>query len=200
MTTESLLISLENNFIQINNTLCNAVCYLINEQMWFRSVWLNILIQICMEYSLKVIKYSPCPGYAIPCHAYAGIWQALTRQACLSVLSHRPCREGLVQHLHIWMLGKVIQPTKVTNEFLQLLQKLGTSNHKQKGIELDKAFCVNVWQTCDRHGRNAISGMNNSGLCKWAPLQYIVFKSQIPQCKTSNVWLYETKDKKWLNY
>ena len=43
---------------------------------------------------------------------------------CLPVLSHGSCRQRLVQHLHIWMLGKVIEPAQVTNEFLQLLQKL----------------------------------------------------------------------------
>lgn len=47
-----------------------------------------------------------------------------TTESCLSVWSHRAGRQGLVQHLHIWMLWEVVQSTQVTNQFFQLLQKL----------------------------------------------------------------------------
>lgn len=69
-------------------------------------------------------------------HTIPGRWEVhdknKLRKPCLSVLCHRSCREGLIQHLHIGMLRKVVQPAKVTNELLQLLQKLVKINHKKE--------------------------------------------------------------------
>lgn len=58
-----------------------------------------------------------------------------TRHSYLSFLCHRTSGQGLVQHLYIWMLWKVVQPTKITNELFQLLQKLEEINHNDEGIK-----------------------------------------------------------------
>lgn len=72
--------------------------------------------------------------------AWANTWQVQIRWWYLSVLPHRARRQRLVQHLYIRMLGKVVQPTKVTDELLQLLQKLGDKPTTREYGELDKSF------------------------------------------------------------
>lgn len=42
----------------------------------------------------------------------------------LSVLSDGTGRQGLVQHLHIWMLRQVVKAAQVADETLQLLEEL----------------------------------------------------------------------------
>ena len=121
----------------------------------------------------KQILAMSWPRHSMPC---GGISQEQTRQPCLSVWSHRACRQGLVKHLHIWMLGKVVQPTKVTNEFLQLLQKLGKTNHKEEGIQSQINQCS---YTATPHGRNTIKGrlsLIKPNLYLYGPISHICHK------------------------
>lgn len=81
---------------------------------------------------------------------------------CLPVLSHGAGGQRLVQHLHIRVLGKVIQPAQVANEFLQLLQKLRGPADKKEEELFKRLQCSNLWSAQDTHAHVADTPLPHS--------------------------------------